>query len=409
MTDIYSSILAVEGALLYLTIPIISALVGWGTNWLALKMTFLPLEFRGIPPYIGWQGIIPAKASVMAAKSVDILTTKLLNIKELFLRLEPRIVADEMTEELANTSQTIIDEVMCAQGPLIWKNTPQRIKTQIYQQSAHDLPIFVEEMMCNIRDDVEDMFDVKSMVIESLTKNKKLLNEIFLKVGDQEFAFIERSGLYFGFLFGLVQMTVCIFYNPWWMLPLAGILVGFLTNWLALKLIFEPLRPKKVAGFTLHGLFMKRQKEVASEYAEIVTNNILTIENILDELIKGRKTGKISELIKGYVEKIMTKSMRLWKPLLRITKQEKRVTIAQNIAYWSFMQELPMVIMSLYDYAERALDLKNTLREKMIALPPEDFQGLLRPVFQEDEWKLILVGAILGGLAGALQMIFLFS
>jgi hypothetical protein len=44
----------------------------------------------------------------------------------------------------------------------------------------------------------------------------------------------------------------------------------------------------------------------------------------------------------------------------------------------------------------------------MSNLSPEEFQGFLRPVFQEDEWKLILVGAVLGVLAGVLQLLLLF-
>ena len=65
----------------YILIPLINAVVGWSTNWLALKMTFYPLDFVGIPPYAGWQGIIPSKAKDMAEKSVDLLTEKLRSIK----------------------------------------------------------------------------------------------------------------------------------------------------------------------------------------------------------------------------------------------------------------------------------------------------------------------------------------
>ena len=44
-----------------LSIPFISAIVGWSTNFLAVKMMFYPIEFIGFKPYLGWQGLIPAK------------------------------------------------------------------------------------------------------------------------------------------------------------------------------------------------------------------------------------------------------------------------------------------------------------------------------------------------------------
>jgi hypothetical protein len=36
-----------------------------------------------------------------------------------------------------------------------------------------------------------------------------------------------------------------------------------------------------------------------------------------------------------------------------------------------------------------------------------EFEGLLRPAFRQDEWKLIAVGAIIGGLVGELQVLVL--
>ena len=77
-------LLSYKELLIYLSIPITSAVVGWGTNVLAIKMTFYPLDFKGIPPYLGWQGIIPSKAVKMSTKSVDLWTSKLVSVKELF-------------------------------------------------------------------------------------------------------------------------------------------------------------------------------------------------------------------------------------------------------------------------------------------------------------------------------------
>ena len=60
--------------LIYASIPLVSALVGWFTNWLAIKMTFYPLEFRGLPPIFGWQGIIPRNSERIAQNAVELVT-----------------------------------------------------------------------------------------------------------------------------------------------------------------------------------------------------------------------------------------------------------------------------------------------------------------------------------------------
>ena len=199
--------------LIYLSIPITSALVGWLTNILAIKMTFYPLKFIGIPPYFGWQGIIPSKAAKMSSISVDLWTTKLINVKELFSQIDPKKVADEMKPEFDRISKEIMDEIMYNQAPEAWKRIPSPIKKLIYSRISRDMPEIVAEMMKDIKENIEEVFDIKDMVIKRLTKDKELSNEMFMKCGKEEFKFIERSGLYFGFLFGLFQMAI------WYLVP----------------------------------------------------------------------------------------------------------------------------------------------------------------------------------------------
>ena len=83
--------------LLIFSIPFTSGFIGWFTNMVALKMTFYPIKFWGIPPFLGWQGIIPRKSYKMAGKAVDMLTSKLVKVEEIFDRVEPKQMASEMS------------------------------------------------------------------------------------------------------------------------------------------------------------------------------------------------------------------------------------------------------------------------------------------------------------------------
>ena len=87
-----------EHWLLYASMPIIAAAIGYGTKLLAVEMMFEPIEFRGRRPYLGWQGIIPRMAGRMASIACDTLTEKLLDPKELFDRIEPERVVKELEQ-----------------------------------------------------------------------------------------------------------------------------------------------------------------------------------------------------------------------------------------------------------------------------------------------------------------------
>jgi hypothetical protein len=75
-------------------------------------------------------------------------------------------------------------------------------------------------------------------------------------------------------------MAVWWFYQAWWLLPSFGLLLGYATNLVALKMIFNPKRPWRIGPFRVQGLFFKRQQEVAHDYGNLVADEILTTGNI---------------------------------------------------------------------------------------------------------------------------------
>ena len=151
---------------LYLSIPLTSAIVGWGTNVLALKMTFYPIEFIGIKPF-GWQGIIPSKAKKMSGISVDLWTTKLIDVQELFSQIDPEIIAEEMRPEFDKLSKEIMDEIMVDQSPEVWKRIPESAKKVVYARISRDMPHVVKGIMQDVKENIEDVFDIKGITVNT--------------------------------------------------------------------------------------------------------------------------------------------------------------------------------------------------------------------------------------------------
>jgi uncharacterized membrane protein YheB (UPF0754 family) len=398
-----------------LSIPIISAIVGWGTNVLALKMTFYPLEFKGIDikgiqgvgwllPPMGWQGIIPSKAASMAAKSVDMITSQLIDVEEQFARINPKVIAKEMAPHLVPLTRRIISETVAQEVPL-WKLLSEKRKELVYERAAVEIPEVIEEIMQSVKVNIAEVFDLKAMAIKKLTEDKALLNSIFLKVGEQEFKFIEQSGAYFGFLFGFIQMVIWLIYPAWWQLPVGGLIVGYLTNDLALRMIFQPQTPINIFGFKLQGLFIKRQKEVAKAYAKIIADNIMTMPNISEQIFKGQSVDKMIKIIEKHVSQSVDNTAGFSSSLIKFTTGSQAYENIKLVTTQRVVEATPQYIHVIFDYAKQALDIEHTLREKMGGLPAPEFVGFLRPVFQEDEMKLIIIGAILGMLAGFLQLL----
>ena len=85
----------------------------------------------------------------------------------------------------------------------------------------------------------------------------------------------------------LLQALVYAFYDAWWVLPAAGFVVGFATNYLALLFIFKPIEPTKVLCFTMHGAFLRRQAEVSEKFAELLAQHFVNSSNMWEEILHG--------------------------------------------------------------------------------------------------------------------------
>lgn len=97
------------------------------------------------------------------------------------------------------------------------------------------------------------------------------------------------------------------------------------------------------------------------------------------------------------------------KPLVTFSIGTKRYLDIKNMAVDSIMEHIPDAVKHIQAYTEEAMDVNATLREKMTHLTPEQFEGMLRPAFEADEWQLVALGAVLGGLVGWAQLVFVFG
>ena len=121
-------------------IPVVAAFTGYITNWFAVQMIFYPLQWTGIPikrypdaplGWIGWQGIVPAKAASMAGTLTTMVTTKLVSVSEVFGRLDSRKVSALVSPQVVELADSIVDELPSALGSsgraALAAMTPQKI------------------------------------------------------------------------------------------------------------------------------------------------------------------------------------------------------------------------------------------------------------------------------------------
>ena len=391
------------------SIPVIAGLVGIVTNWLAIKLTFYPIKFVGIPPFLGWQGIIPSKARKMAEISVDSTLSRIGSVSDIVEQMDPVLIGEHMLSNLAPRTEELVDEIMLKRHKTLWQNLPRPVKDIVYGRVKDQLPRIMQNLVDEMGPKIESLFDLKLMVVEKLEEDKTLLNKIFLECGHDEFNFIIKSGLWFGFLFGLPQLIIWYFFPYPLILPVCGFLVGWATNWVALNMIFRPVKPIKILGLKVHGLFLQRQDEVSESFCRIITEEILTVDQIAQAMLTGPEEQRTRAIIQRHFENLVDDTVGVIKPFTQAAMGPKAFAELKEDAGLKAVDLSSSTLKDPLFNQGRAKVVQDIMSERMKQLPSEEFQDLLRPCFQEDEIKLIIIGGILGALAGLAQLALIFG
>lgn len=409
------SVPSLESMLRYGSIPVIAAIIGYGTNVVALQMMFYPLEFVGCFPHLkigcgldlplcGWQGVIPMKAADMATMCVELLTRKLISIEEIFSRLNPERVAEEVADMMPDVVSSVINEAGRRHCPKLWEHMPARVRKQLEDGVLAESGVMMASFIRELQKNITDAFDLKACVVDVMVDDRTILNDTFLLCGAEEFEFIKVSGFYLGFFFGLFQMLVWMFVKSWWILPLCGVLVGYFTNVVALKVIFLPIEPRTICrGVTVQGLFLQRQHEVSALYGKQVAERVLSAPVLLNALVTGPKSDKMFTLVDKHVSACMEDQAGYYKSMFLLSIGSETWIDFRGGVCNEFRKRLPALLTKIRGYVQETLEIEDTLCARLRNLPPAEFERLLHAVFEQDEFKLILVGAILGALVGFAQ------
>ena len=394
----------------FMCIPLVASIVTWLHVWMALKMVFYPIAFwgfhvAGLP--VGWQGIVPRKAGKISGILVDQSISKIGSLDEFFREMKPDEMAEFISETLMENVEEFIDEVMGERNKTLWENLPLGIKRRIYQHVRKQVPSIMDGLVTELTFNVESLVDMRQMVVSQMENDRAMMVRMFLRVGQKEINFIWHISAAIGLFFGIIQMGVWLVV-PWhWTLVFWAALWGLLTNWLAIWMVFNPIEPKKFMGMTFHGAFMRRQAEVTEVFAHISTRELFTIKQIMTEMMFGPKADKTRKVIKRHVGKMLDS------PIVRTAIQmtmgwDEYAKLKDTIIDKSIAATMvPISDAGLNE--SRAAKVNELFLDRMRKLTPAEFQNLLRPAFQEDEWILIVLGGVTGALAGWLQLIFGFK
>jgi len=411
-----------------ITIPLFTGAIGYVTNWSGVWMLFYPVRFAGIKVPglaafanllprrirqipgigqggVGWQGIIPSRAAKMGSIAVDKGIAKLGGAAEFYEQLDPEAIAEHILTSARGDIHEVVERIMEREHPQLWHDLPPRLRAAVHARVEEQLPQLVRRVTEEIGAHADQLVDLKLMVIRRIEAQPELANRIFLEVGRKELRFIVNFGFFFGFALGIPTAFVTeLVLTQWWVLPIAGVLIGYSTNLLGIRMIFEPVRPRRLGRLSVQGLFLKRQPEVAGVYADIIADDIVTMGNMADDLMRGPNSDRTRRMIEVVLRPAVDRAVGRTRPAVQAALGRREYDqIRSSVA----LEAADYTVAPLADAEfnrSQSEGIRSFVEARMRAMEPADFSEMLRTAMREDEWLLYLHGAVLGFGAGLLHL-----
>ena len=188
-----------------------------------------------------------------------------------------------------------------------------------------------------------------------------------------------------------------------YLLPFIGAITGWVTNWVAVKMLFHPKEPKNFGLFKVQGVFPKRQKLMAEKLGHIVAAELFSIDDVVEKMKSADNTevlGFVESKIDNFINVKLSGSMPMLAMFLNDDLKNKiKTTLMEEIA-----EVIPGVIDSYANKLKNEVDVEAIVYEKVLNFSSDKLEEILYSIMKKEFKFIELLGVVLGFLIGIIQL-----
>jgi uncharacterized membrane protein YheB (UPF0754 family) len=181
---------------------------------------------------------------------------------------------------------------------------------------------------------------------------------------------------------------------------LIGGLIGWITNKLAIKMLFRPINPHRVLGMNIQGVFPRRKDEIAKSLADIIENELLSKEALMDQLLNEEKVSGLKERLKKVIVQKLSKAIP---PAISMFMGGDPSTIIQKYLDKHSAEIFDELLNEVKTSSLEHIDIYALVKEKIDALDFVAFEKIIFGLMHKELRFVEIIGLFLGGFIGAIQ------
>jgi len=189
-----------------------------------------------------------------------------------------------------------------------------------------------------------------------------------------------------------------------YLLPILAALIGWITNYLAIKMLFHPHQPKNILGLTFQGVFPKRQAQIAEKLGDLVANELFSMKDVAQKIEDLSTQPEALDEVGKRIEKTIRGKLISAFPMLSMFLSDEMIEKVTNLFKGELEDFLRVSAQGLAVKMEQSVDIQGLVREKVQTFSSNKIEELLIG-FMEQEFRFIeKIGAVLGFLIGCVQV-----
>ena len=183
-----------------------------------------------------------------------------------------------------------------------------------------------------------------------------------------------------------------------------GTLIGWFTNYLAIKLLFRPQKEINFLLFKIQGLIPKRRDEITENIAGVVEQELISVADIAEKF-KGSELDE--EIVNDIVDKIigvkLQKSILEKNPLLKMIVNDSLMEKLKSYFKKAILENKEEILAEILKVVEEKIDFKEIMVEKMTNFSLDEIENIILKISKKELKHIEIIGGVLGGIIAVFQ------
>ena len=179
--------------------------------------------------------------------------------------------------------------------------------------------------------------------------------------------------------------------------------IGWITNWVAIKMLFRPYNEINLGLFKIQGLIPKRRAEIGIGIANVVQNELISIKDVIANIDRKEFSQRLNDLIDDVLEKNLKAKVKEKFPVMQMFFSDKMAKDVSDTIKDIVMENQDKIFEVFSNYAEENIDFSTIITDKISNFSLDKLEEIINGLAKKELKHIEVIGAILGAFIGLVQ------